>query len=58
MKKLFQKCKYLKEAFTLKMGKFAISAAILAICDKGEEIFISAPFFPYATLYALKMGLQ
>lgn len=27
-------------------GKFAISAAILAICDKGEEILIPAPYFP------------
>lgn len=27
-------------------GKFAIAAAVLAICDKGDEILIPAPYFP------------
>lgn len=27
-------------------GKFAIAAAILSICDKGDEIIIPSPYFP------------
>lgn len=27
-------------------GKFAIASAILAICDKGEEVLIPVPYFP------------
>lgn len=27
-------------------GKFAIAAAILAVCDKGDEIIIPSPYFP------------
>ncbi len=39
-------------------GKFAISAAILAICDKDDEIIIPAPFFPsYLEMVYLAQGI-